>query len=148
MTQEEWVKWGVIGAAAVGFILILLLAFSSDDQIEGRSWVVQSLSAEGASTAPLEGTVLSATFESGTVSGIAGCNNYFAGYELDGSGIAIGPAGSTLMFCAEPEGVMEQEQAYLALLQSADEYSVDGETLTLSASGTVVLTFVEVDTGQ
>ena len=148
MQQEEWAKWGVIGLAAVGFLLILLLAFSSDDQIEGRSWVVESFSANGSSVAPIEGSVLSATFEDGTVSGIAGCNNYFAGYELDGNAIAIGPAGSTLMFCAEPEGVMEQEQAYLALLQSADEYSVDGDTLTLSASGTVVLTFVEVDTGQ
>ena len=144
MAQEEWVKWGVIGAAAIGFFVILMLAFGSDGEIEGRSWVVDSLNADGAAVAPLEGTALTATFEDGTVSGIAGCNNYFAGYELDGDSIAIGPAGSTLMFCAEPDGVMVQEQAYLALLQSADTYAVDGETLTLSSGGSVVLTFAEV----
>jgi heat shock protein HslJ len=50
------------------------------------------------------------------------------------------------MFCAEPEGIMDQEQAYLALLQSADAVDVDGTTLTLSSGGTVILTFTEVET--
>ena len=42
----------------------------------------------------------------------------------------------------------ESPEAIKSKVTPADEYSVDGETLTLSASGTVVLTFAEVDTGQ
>lgn len=148
MTQEEGLKWGVIAAAAIGFLVILFFALSSDEDVEGRSWVVRSLGGSGSSVAPIDGTVISATFEDGTVSGIAGCNNYFAGYELDGDSITVGPAGSTLMFCGEPEGVMEQEQAYLALLQSADSVDVDGDTLTLSSGGSVVLTYAEAETGS
>ncbi len=148
MTQDEGLKWGVIAAAAIGFLVILFFALSSDEDVEGRSWVVRSLGGSGSSVAPIDGTVISATFEDGTVSGIAGCNNYFAGYELDGDSITVGPAGSTLMFCGEPEGVMEQEQAYLALLQSADSVDVDGDTLTLSSGGSVVLTYAEAETGS
>ncbi|MDJ0790786.1 MAG: META domain-containing protein [Acidimicrobiia bacterium] len=144
MDREEWVKWGVIALAAVGALVLVGAALSSGGDIEGRTWIVESLQADAGATEPIEGTALTATFEDGTVSGVSGCNNFFAGYELDGSSIAIGPAGSTLMFCAEPEGAMEQEQTYLGLLQSADTFDVDGETLTLSANGTTVLTFVEI----
>ena len=39
--------------------------------------------------------------------------------------ISIGPAGATEMFCSEPEGVMEQEQQYLAALETADTYKIE-----------------------
>ena len=35
------------------------------------------------------------------------------------------------MFCEEPEGVMEQEAAYLAALQSAATFSIEGDQLWL-----------------
>ena len=53
------------------------------------------------------------------LSGSASCNNYMATYTVDGDGITIGPAASTRMMCADPEGVMEQEMAYLASLTTA-----------------------------
>ena len=49
-------------------------------------------------------------------SGSAGCNNYITSYTVDGNNLTIGMAAVTMMFCAEPEGVMEQEAAYLAAL--------------------------------
>ena len=47
------------------------------------------------------------------------------------------------MMCPEPEGVMEQEAAYLAALPTATNYRVDGRSLALlSADGTYVVSFV------
>ena len=141
--RDDWLKYGLIALALLGGVVLIAIAVNSGGgELEGRTWVVTELSSGEASAAPMEGTDLSATFEDGSVAGIAGCNNYFASYTTDGDSITIGPAGATLMFCAEPEGVMEQEQAYLALLQSADSFDVDGETLTLISGGTVVLRYV------
>ncbi len=61
----------------------------------------------------LEDTEMTAIFdEDGTLSGSAGCNNYVTGYTVTGNQMTIGPAASTMMLCAEPEGIMEQEAAY------------------------------------
>ncbi len=80
-------------------------------------------------------TEITAVFgEDGTLSGSAGCNNYTAGYEADDENIKIGPAAVTMMMCAEPEGVMEQEALYLAALEMANVYSIDGDRLQLRTS--------------
>jgi hypothetical protein len=77
------------------------------------------------------------------LTGSAGCNRYTAAYEIDGDSISIGPAASTRMFCAEPEGVMEQETAYLAALELAASYAIQGDTLELwSAEGARLASYV------
>jgi len=143
MHQEDWIKYGAIALAVVGFGVLMAYAISNSGDLEGPTWVVTEINTDGSATAPVEGTQLTATFEDGQVAGSAGCNNYFASYATDGEAIEIGPAGSTLMFCEQPEGTMDQEQAYLALLQSADTWDVSGDTLTLSSGGTVVLTYAD-----
>jgi hypothetical protein len=78
----------------------------------------------------LLGTEISANFSSdGQVSGNAGCNQYSAGYLAGGDSIEIGQIATTFMFCEEPPGVMEQEGEYLAALQSAATYRIDGDML-------------------
>ena len=64
--------------------------------------------------------------DDGQMTGLAGCNNYFGGYQVDGDSISIGPLASTQMMCAEPEGIMEQESAYLAAVQRAATFEVNG----------------------
>lgn len=90
------------------------------------------------------GSQITATFgDDGTLSGTAGCNSYSTGYTLDGANISIGPAASTRMFCGEPEGVMEQEAAYLAALETAATYSISGDSLELrTADGALAVSFV------
>ncbi len=81
------------------------------------------------------GTEISANFGAdGQVSGNAGCNQYFAGYSVDGKAIEIGPAATTFKFCEEPPGVMEQESAYLAALQSAATYRIEGDMLEMRSA--------------
>jgi heat shock protein HslJ len=65
------------------------------------------------------------------VSGNSGCNNYSGGFEVTGSNLKIDPLASTQMYCDQPAGVMDQEQQYLAALQNAVTFQIDGSTLTI-----------------
>ena len=68
-----------------------------------------------------------------------------AGYTVDGNAITIGQAASTMMMCAEPEGVMEQETAYLTALSTAATYKIQGDQLELrTADGALVASYVAV----
>lgn len=80
----------------------------------------------------LGGTEVTAIFGAdGNLTGTAGCNNYRAGFQLDGNKIDIGPAATTRMFCAEPEGVMDQEAEYLRAIENAATYKIDRQQLWL-----------------
>ncbi len=100
-------------------------------QLPGSNWIVTNYNnGREAVVGLLTGTELTADFgEDGTLSGSAGCNRYSAGYEVDSNNISIGMAVSTQMACSEPEGVMEQEQEYLAALSTAATYQVMGNTM-------------------
>lgn len=80
----------------------------------------------------LVGTSLTADFgKDGTLSGNSGCNTYTGGYKVNGDQITIGPLASTMMACSEPAGVMDQEAQYLAALQSAATYQIEGNVMQL-----------------
>lgn len=106
---------------------------AASQELSGTSWIVTSYNnGREAVVTVLNGTEITASFaEDGQVGGSAGCNNYFASYEAeaDAGTITIGQAGSTMMACAEPEGIMEQEQEFLVALTTAATYRVQGNTL-------------------
>ena len=78
----------------------------------------------------ISGTEISAYFGAeGDLSGNAGCNQYFASFTAGNGSISIGMPGSTMRFCEQPAGIMEQESEYLAALQSAATYSIEGNML-------------------
>ena len=113
--------------------------------LEGTLWTLVSYGDPSDPQAVLEGSEITAEFDSaeGTVHGSAGCNSYFGSYEVDGETITFGPLGSTMMACSEPEGIMEQELAYLAALGSAVTYYIEGDKLELvDADGTRIAQFI------
>jgi heat shock protein HslJ len=115
------------------------------DPLAGTSWEVVSYNnGQEAVVSVIVDTRITANFgQDGQVTGNAGCNDYFGPYQTDGSAISIGPVGMSAMACAEPEGVMQQENEYLAALQSATTYRIDGNRLELrSASGAIAVTFI------
>jgi heat shock protein HslJ len=79
----------------------------------------------------LPGTEITATFSDGQVGGSAGCNSYGGSYSLEAAALAIGDLFQTEMACLEPEGVMEQESHYLAVLRDATHAHVFGTRLWL-----------------
>ncbi|HJS28728.1 MAG TPA: YbaY family lipoprotein, partial [Anaerolineales bacterium] len=71
-------------------------------------------------------------------------------YETSGNALTVGQAGSTLIACSEPPGIMEQESAYLSLLQSSATYEIvqaGGQLSIRDASGTEVLVYNAAVTG-
>jgi heat shock protein HslJ len=82
----------------------------------------------------------------GQVSGNSGCNNYSGGYEASGNALKVGPLASTRMFCEKPDGVMDQEQQYLAALQNAATYEIAGDTLTIRDAGGATQVMAKVNT--
>jgi heat shock protein HslJ len=107
------------------------------------SWRATGLLQGDAFTSLLAGTEITASFdEGGMLSGSAGCNTYRASYTTDRGAIEIAEPAATRKACAEPEGIMEQEAAYLAALPTAVHYRVAGASLELlSAEGTLVASF-------
>jgi heat shock protein HslJ len=106
--------------------------------LEGTQWVLVALEGK----LPLAGTAPSAEFSADQIGGSAGCNHYFGTYAVSGGSITISDVGSTEMYCMEPEGVMDQEQAFLAALASAARYRLAGARLEfLDATGRVILAF-------
>jgi heat shock protein HslJ len=127
----------------------VILAFEPQVQtpLTGTLWQATMVNnGQGAVVGVVEGTELTATFEAdGAVFGSAGCNNYSGGYTVDGNQIAIGPLAMTMMFCAEPEGAMDQEMAFGAALESAAVFSIQGDQLELrTADGALAASFVAV----
>ena len=125
-----------------------LARFAAVDQgLAGTTWeVVAYNNGKEAVVSVINSTQITADFDAdGQITGTAGCNNYFASYETDGERISIGQAGATLMVCNEPAGIMEQEQLYLAALETAARYRIDGDTMEMrTADGALVANFLRV----
>lgn len=114
------------------------------NELTGTDWTVIAYNnGRGGVVSVIIGTELTASFGAdGTVTGSAGCNNYSAGYEVDGNSISIGLAISTMMACADPEGIMEQEQEYLTALGTAATYQITGDRMEMrTAEGSIAVTF-------
>ncbi|MGI9585254.1 MAG: META domain-containing protein [Acidimicrobiia bacterium] len=140
MEEHDWLKYGVIGAAAIGFVVLIMIAFNSGD-LEGHTWEVEELTLHALAVKPIEGTTMTAEFNDGSISGLATCNTFNGGYTVDGSAMTIGPLATTLMACTSPPGAMEQESSYLGLLGTVDAFDVSGDKLTLSSEGIVVVKY-------
>ncbi len=130
---------------------LLTFAAIEPTPLVGTSWTVIGYNnGRGGVTSVLAGTELTATFGAdGQVTGSAGCNSYFAGYELDGQAISIGQAGITEMFCMEPDGVMDQEAEFMAALQRAATYTIEWDRLQLrDADGALQVDLVPSEPGD
>ena len=114
------------------------------EPLVGTNWTLESFHTADAVSSVIAGTTITAVFgEDGQVSGSAGCNRYFASYNVTGTSLSISPAGSTKMACGAP-GVMQQESTYLTLISQAKTFTIKGDRLTLAdAKGTTILSFAK-----
>jgi heat shock protein HslJ len=111
--------------------------------LTGTLWRLEAYSTGNGVSPAVAGTNVTATFsEDGGLGGNAGCNHYFASYRINGSGMTVQEAGSTLMYCGDPPGIMNQESVYLDLLGGAAEYRIDADRLEiLGSDGEFLLAF-------
>ena len=93
---------------------------------------------------PLPGTSLTAVFGQGQdLNGSGGCNNYDARYQVDGSNLRIKGLSASRSVCESPEGIMDQEDAFLNSLESADGYTLEAGQLYLTSGGQTIIEFVQ-----
>ena len=120
------------------FIIIGITSCSTSNPIlEDAKWFLTSYRMQDKLEGLIEDTEITATFNSteGEVSGSAGCNTYWAVYEVKGGELSIFDMSFTEMACISPEGVMEQEQVFLSLLAKAQSFEANDATLTIFCSG-------------
>lgn len=100
---------------------------------------------DGEPVAVIEGTSVHIAFAEGQSAGEGGCNRFFGPYETSGGGdLSFGELGTTMMACLD--AVMEQEQVFLAALDSVDSYSIAGDVLEMRSAGEVILLFAAMPT--
>lgn len=110
--------------------------------LEGTSWVVVELDGE----LLVADTEITITFEDGQISGSGGCNTYGADYVAGDESLVVKQGYITEMGCADPEGVMEQEQRYVEALIDAASYRLDAGSNRLEIvdeSGQVRIVFAD-----
>jgi heat shock protein HslJ len=112
-------------------------ASSGAESLVGPDWSLRSLGGKPV----IAGTTLTAAFSGdGRVSGSSGCNRYFGRAQGESGRLSVGPLGSTMMACAQD--VMDQEMLYLASLQAATSFTIQGDELRLGpAAGQATLVF-------
>jgi heat shock protein HslJ len=139
----------VLGTFVV--VLVVLVALAACTSSGGSSGGASTATtASGGGAASLDGTTWNLTSIGGTdiaadatptlvfgtggmVSGLAGCNN-FTGTATIGEGtIEFGPLATTRMACAD-EAVSQLETDYLAALDEAATWTMEGESLTLGGA--------------
>jgi len=123
--------------------LVLKYSALSPRTLENTSWQATGINnGRGGVVSSTSTTLVIAMFTDGKVSGSAGCNNYSASYEVSDSQITIGPAMTTRRQCAEPAGIMAQEQEFLQALAAATHYKVTADRLELrDGNGSLQVTF-------
>jgi heat shock protein HslJ len=119
-----------------------MLTFEREPRValEGAMWTVTGYNnGRQAVVSPIANSQLTITFQSGTVSGQAGCNTFTAPYTADASNLSFGPAATTRRACAD--NLMTQERAFLAAIESTSRWVIEGGLLHLHrADGGRVLT--------
>lgn len=104
-------------------------------ELEGTQWTVTSI--RGTDTvAEAQPTI---DFAGGQMTGSSGCNSFFGPFTQDRGDLTLGPAGATMMACAE-EAVMTQENdLFTAFGDVAGIRAADGGAELVDASGEVVM---------
>ncbi len=116
------------------------LAFIPETALVDTVWVLTSYGDPNDLTLSKPGVVTTAIFSAdGTLNGFTGCNNYIASYTLQENQIAIDLPVTNLMACGTG---MEQEQAFMQLLEAAQSYRLGVNALEItSADGAQVMRF-------
>jgi heat shock protein HslJ len=113
--------------------------------LEGTEWVLISLNGKSI----IEGASITLSFAEVFLGGFMGCNGYGGGPDSgkfivtdDGTLTIPHQIAVTVQLCSTPEGVMEQEAAYIEVLRSVASYRVVDDLLEIdNAAGETTLVF-------
>lgn len=125
---------------------VLVFAYDVPPSLTGTRWAATGVNnGREAVVSVLAGTELTAEFgDDGSVAGSAGCNRWRAQATVAGDTLRISPPIATKQQCVQPEGVMEQEVAFLRAIETASVYRIDGNAMEWrTATGALVVRFTQ-----
>ena len=138
-------RTALVGATLVLIALLVACATAEPDPspaegatLSGTEWALTSLVGK----ALIEDTQITLGFGEGSLEGSAGCNTYGGSYTTTEDSLRLSDLYWTEMGCLEPEGILDQEMAYLNALNTVASYRVDAGQLELyDEAGTQILVF-------
>jgi heat shock protein HslJ len=136
---------GLLVCAVLLLAAVSACGSSTTLTLDGTKWVMTTYAVAGGMKNALASPQVDATFAApkdgkGDVAGSGGINTYTGTYTVSGDKLTVGSVTSTRL--AGEQAAMQQETAYLANLQSAASYKIDGENLAIkNTAGTTVLTY-------
>ena len=130
-------RMGIPIALVLAALLVMACGSGSGDlALEGTAWELVSLNGKPV----LAGSEVTLRFEGDQVQGKASCNSYFGDFAVKGGKEwSVGMLANTEMFCMQPEGIMDQETAYLTALREANAIRMDGDALTIDGNGVALV---------
>jgi heat shock protein HslJ len=108
------------------------LVRAEDLPLEGTTWSLKFYVFEGEIMPLIDNTTVTLTIDGDQASGTSGCNEYTGGVTVDGSSISFDQVASTMRACEQPEGIMDQESIYQALLDTAASFETGGSSLIIA----------------
>jgi len=112
--------------------------------LTGGTWeVISYYNGRDGIVSVINGTTLTALFSGdGALTGSTGVNDYRATYKMEGQKISVGPSAITTNRSSPDPAITQQQADYLAALQLAAKYNIQGERLDLlRADGGYAATF-------
>lgn len=115
----------------------------TDTELENTPWILRAFAQQEDLNSLLSVYQVTTLFnpEDGTLSGVAGCNNYFTSYKVDGNQLTVsGLIGATRKMCPEPQ--MALENTFLAALEKIASYKITCNAMEFyDAEGNPLLVF-------
>ncbi len=143
--MRVWRTVLLLGVASIGLSLLGACGGSDSvgeprsraEQLDGRTFVAQQLSQDGASLPLAPGSTMTVGFSGGKLTASAGCNTMGGSFTIEGTALVVGTLAMTEMACAE--AIMAQEQWLSHLLSSKPTVGIEGVSLTLAGEGSTAV---------
>ena len=121
---------------------MLVTAAPPTNPLAGKTYGLTDLN--GAPIVPE--SMITVTFNSdGTLNGSGGCNNYNGRYTANEGRITVSEISQTNSLCVIPDGIMEQESAYINALRAAVTFEFPDRTTKMimrNAAGQEILSYL------
>ena len=131
----------ILVAAIMSFALLAAPSCATGgSELDDTSWLLELYGAPGNLTQVIEDTNVSLDFvRSGhRVTGSTGCNAFEGGYEIEGNALTIDYEIGSGQRC-DLSAIVEQEQMFLATFVDAENYTLEGDTLTITCGDRVLV---------
>lgn len=102
------------------------------------TWKLTGYGQQGSPNPVVQDSGAILTFKAdGTLNGTSGCNGFGGEYKDDGNQLTFSNLISTMKACSDP--LMEQEMVMFQVLSGTASYKINGDALTITNNGTVLL---------